>query len=86
MKREYNWIKSEDEYGNFVGLLRAPYTDETFYFRIKQTIGWTSLIWYSDSDPELGGDMNGETWNTFQEAKEAIQKCYDTCLETSEDA
>lgn len=79
-----NWVETFDANDNSVWSLTAPYTDEVFTFRLKQCLEDNSLWWYSASDEELGGDMDGARWGTLKRAKHEIEACWRTCLETTE--
>lgn len=79
-----NWTETFDDYDNSIWELSAPYTDEVFTFRIKQRLENNCRWFYSDSDEELGGDMNAARWGTLKRAKAAIEACWRNCLETAE--
>lgn len=78
---QMNWYEDYNDYDSSVWELMAPYTDVNFYFRLRQRIEDNQIIWYSDSDEELGGDMSGNTWEKLDHAKSYMENAYENCLQ-----
>ena len=79
-----NWKKEYDENHNTVYVLDSPYSDECgcgiFRYKISPIYKFDNVIFYESSDKELLNDLFRRSWETLEDAKNALEKDYKDIL------
>ncbi len=84
MANPVQWEEIFDDNDNSEWEAPSPYQDDGVHFnwRLKQRLYGNRIEWYAAHDSELGGDCNGITWQSIDEAKTAVQEAHDNIIQT----
>lgn len=84
MSNQIQWFEDFDDNGNTTWEGSSPFHDDGVHFMwcIRQRLVGNKIEWYAAHDSELGGECNGVTWPTIEEAKAAVQDAHDDIIRT----
>lgn len=83
-----SWCEEFDDDDNSIWTGASPFTTDSdpdaapdLYWRLKQRLVGNRIEWYAAHDAELGGET-GDTWDTVEAAKAAMQEAHDRIIVT----
>lgn len=84
MSTQVQWDEGYDDNDNSYWVAPSPFHDDGVHFawRLRQRLVGNKIEWYAAHDSELGGDCNGITWRSIEEAKAAVQEAHDDIIRT----
>ncbi len=84
MSKPVQWEEILDDNDNSEWHAPSPFHwDEVhFKWRLRQRLSNNRIEWYAAHDSELGGDCDGITWLSIEEAKADVQGAHDHIIQT----
>lgn len=80
---ELVWTEHFDDNDNSWWEARSPYIHDgdSFMWRLRQKLVENRIEWYADHDQECGGDWNGDSFLSLEEAKVAVNESHQRILQ-----